>query len=74
MRDFRLPAVVSLEGRELRELSQNSYAGNWLVLFAWPLNFTLVCPTEIAEGRRLRKAAIFYAGCYFQEGAPASTD
>jgi AhpC/TSA family len=24
-----------------------SYAGKWLVLFAWPKDFTFVCPTEI---------------------------
>lgn len=24
-----------------------SYAGKWLVLFFWPLDFTFVCPTEI---------------------------
>jgi len=48
--DFRLPAVVSLEeGREFSEVSQNSYAGRWLVLFAWPMDFTFVCPTEIAQ-------------------------
>lgn len=33
--------------------SVNSYEGKWLVLFFWPMDFTFVCPTEIAEfGRR----------------------
>ena len=52
--DFRLPAAVSLEsGKEFRELARDSHPGKWLVLFAWPLDFTFVCPTEIAEfGRR----------------------
>jgi alkyl hydroperoxide reductase subunit AhpC len=25
----------------------NSYEGKWLVVFAWPKDFTFVCPTEI---------------------------
>jgi lipoyl-dependent peroxiredoxin subunit C len=27
--------------------SNESYAGKWLVVFAWPKDFTFVCPTEI---------------------------
>jgi peroxiredoxin (alkyl hydroperoxide reductase subunit C) len=52
--EFRLQAAVSLEkGKEFAEITQASYPGKWLVLFAWPLDFTFVCPTEIAEfGRR----------------------
>ena len=51
---FRLQAAGSLEkGQEFAELTHDSYPGKWLVLFAWPLDFTFVCPTEIAEfGRR----------------------
>ena len=52
--EFRLQAAVSLDkGKEFAEITQTSYPGKWLVLFAWPLDFTFVCPTEIAEfGRR----------------------
>jgi len=52
--EFRLPSVKSLEaGREFEEVSHASYPGTWLVLFAWPMDFTFVCPTEIAGfGRR----------------------
>lgn len=52
--DFNLQAVVSLEkGQEFTALTQDSYAGKWKVLFFWPMDFTFVCPTEIAEfGRR----------------------
>lgn len=30
------------------EYTEQSYPGKWLVLFAWPKDFTFVCPTEIA--------------------------
>ncbi len=47
---FRLPAVVDSEpGREFREITADAYPGKWLVLFYWPMDFTFVCPTEIAE-------------------------
>jgi alkyl hydroperoxide reductase subunit AhpC len=51
---FALQAVVSLEpGHEFAQINERSYAGKWLVLFAWPMDFTFVCPTEIAEfGKR----------------------
>lgn len=51
---FRLMATVSREpGKEFAELTEQSHPGRWLVLFSWPLDFTFVCPTEIAEfGRR----------------------
>jgi lipoyl-dependent peroxiredoxin subunit C len=51
---FDLHATVSREpGREFEKITQASYPGRWLVLFLWPMDFTFVCPTEIAEfGRR----------------------
>ena len=51
---FRLQAVVSLDkGKEFAEINEKSYSGKWLVLFAWPMDFTFVCPTEIAAfGKR----------------------
>jgi len=51
---FKLQSVVSLEkGREFQELTHESSPGKWKVVFFWPMDFTFVCPTEIAEfGRR----------------------
>jgi peroxiredoxin (alkyl hydroperoxide reductase subunit C) len=51
---FDLQAVVDVEaGNEFARINSSSHPGKWLVLFAWPMDFTFVCPTEIAEfGRR----------------------
>jgi len=46
---FSLKAVVGLEpGRQFATLTPETHPGKWLVLFAWPKDFTFVCPTEIA--------------------------
>jgi lipoyl-dependent peroxiredoxin subunit C len=46
---FKLQAAVSLEnGKEFQEITDQSYAGKWKVVFFWPMDFTFVCPTEIA--------------------------
>jgi peroxiredoxin (alkyl hydroperoxide reductase subunit C) len=37
------------------DISNETYAGKWLVLFAWPKDFTFVCPTEIAEFGKLNE-------------------
>jgi alkyl hydroperoxide reductase subunit AhpC len=48
--EFSLPAVVSLEkGNEFSEVSLDTLRGRWAVFFFWPMDFTFVCPTEIAE-------------------------
>jgi len=56
---FSLQGVVSLErGKEFKEITASDYPGKWLVVFLWPMDFTFVCPTEIAEfGRRQRDFA-----------------
>src|SRR5262245_47859849 len=57
--EFELKGVVSLEhGKEFADLKRESYPGKWTVMFFWPMDFTFVCPTEIAEfGRRMRDFA-----------------
>ena len=48
--EFALQAAVSLDkGHEFATITNRSYPGKWLVLFAWPKDFTFICPTEIAE-------------------------
>lgn len=50
MPEFKVPACVSLEkGKEFAEIGTEQLEGKWTVLFFWPLDFTFVCPTEIAE-------------------------
>lgn len=52
--EFSLQAVVGLEaGKEFETLTNASHPGKWRVVFFWPMDFTFICPTEIAEfGRR----------------------
>ena len=54
--EFELQAAVSLEkGKEFQEITHRTYAGKWQVVFFWPMDFTFICPTEIAEfGKRYR--------------------
>jgi lipoyl-dependent peroxiredoxin subunit C len=48
--DGNRQAAVSLEkGKEFSPITHQSYPGKWLVLFFWPMDFTFICPTEIAE-------------------------
>lgn len=48
--DFRMPAVVSIEkDKEFKDISASDSHGKWAVYFFWPMDFTFVCPTEIAS-------------------------
>ncbi|MCC6745736.1 MAG: peroxiredoxin, partial [Acidobacteria bacterium] len=38
---------------EFATITNDSHPGKWRVVFFWPMDFTFICPTEIAEfGRR----------------------
>lgn len=53
MPEFSVSACVSTEkGKEFKTISSRDLEGKWSVLFFWPLDFTFVCPTEIAEFNR----------------------
>lgn len=48
--EFELKATVSNDvNTAFQTIRQDSYKGQWLVVFFWPKDFTFVCPTEIAE-------------------------
>ncbi|MFN7730175.1 MAG: peroxiredoxin [Bdellovibrio sp.] len=54
--EFKLQACVSREkGKEFAEISNANAKGAWAVYFFWPLDFTFVCPTEIAEFNKASK-------------------
>jgi len=55
--EFKLQSVVSLEkDKEFKEITDKDYGGKWKVVFLWPMDFTFVCPTEIAEfGKKNRE-------------------
>ncbi len=45
---FQLKAVVSRDPKvAFEEVTNDTYAGKWLICFFWPKDFTFVCPTEI---------------------------
>ena len=52
--NFKLNAVISLErDNEFQEITESTHLGKWQVIFFWPMDFTFICPTEIAEfGKR----------------------
>lgn len=56
---FALQAAVSTEkGKEFEEINDREFPNKWKVVFFWPMDFTFICPTEIAEfGRRNRDFA-----------------
>lgn len=52
--DFSLTATVSTnKDKAFETITHESYPGKWKVYFFWPLDFTFVCPTEIAAFGKL---------------------
>ena len=51
---YKLQAVTGTDkGKEFETITQDSHPGQWRVVFFWPMDFTFICPTEIAEfGKR----------------------
>jgi alkyl hydroperoxide reductase subunit AhpC len=46
---FDLKAVIDTKiANAFTQITDKSYKDKWLVVFAWPKDFTFVCPTEIA--------------------------
>ena len=51
---FNLTAVTGPNHQtDFAQVSNETYAGKWLVVFFWPKDFTFVCPTEIAAFGKL---------------------
>jgi alkyl hydroperoxide reductase subunit AhpC len=51
---FDLQATVSTDMKAaFKRIDNQTYKGKWLVVFAWPKDFTFVCPTEIAAFGKL---------------------
>ncbi len=55
--EFRLKAVISIdEDSAFIDVGRDSAAGQWTVLFFWPIDFSFVCPSEMPELGRLKDA------------------
>jgi peroxiredoxin (alkyl hydroperoxide reductase subunit C) len=49
---FKLDATVAIDKKmdeNFKTISLDDSKGKWRTIFFWPLDFTFVCPTEIAE-------------------------
>src|SRR5277367_3672733 len=54
--EYRLNAVVSTDqSKAFQTIETGTHAGKWRVVFFWPMDFTFVCPTEIAAFGKLEK-------------------
>jgi lipoyl-dependent peroxiredoxin subunit C len=54
--EYRLNAVISTDqNKAFQAIDSGTHAGKWRVIFFWPMDFTFVCPTEIAAFGKLEK-------------------
>ena len=54
--EYRLNAAVSTDqSKAFQSIDSGTHAGKWRVVFFWPMDFTFVCPTEIAAFGKLEK-------------------
>ncbi len=54
--DFSLTGVVANDlDKAFKPFDSKSIRGKWAVVFFWPMDFTFVCPTEIAAFGKLNK-------------------
>ena len=54
--EFDLKACVDLDAASaFADINHKSYEGKWKIVFFWPMDFTFVCPTEIAAFGKLDK-------------------
>ena len=48
--------ALSADGEHFVRVALPDYAGKWLVLFFYPMDFTFVCPTELTAFSEHREA------------------
>src|SRR5262249_24430598 len=54
--DFALTAVNGTDPKTaMSQVTNQSWQGKWLVVMAWPKDFTFVCPTEIVAFNALAR-------------------
>ena len=54
--DFALTGVVANDlDKAFKPFDSKSIRGKWAIVFFWPMDFTFVCPTEIAAFGNLNK-------------------
>ena len=54
--DFALTGVVANEfDKAFKPVDSKSIRGKWAIVFFWPMDFTFVCPTEVAAVGSLNK-------------------